>query len=120
MPCPAGVNIPVCFEAYDIAHMLGARHYARMSYLAHVFLIVENAKPGHASSCIECKKCLEKCPQHLPIPELLKEVSGEFDDRKMNIMAWGATRLIHMKRWGAMRQARRMEKRKGIGARPMS
>ena len=120
MPCPAGVNIPGCFEAYDIAHMLNAKQWARMMYMANVFFLAEGARPGRASSCTECKKCLEKCPQHLPIPDLLKEVAGEFDDRKMNMMAWASTRFISIKRWGAMRQARRTEKRKGIGARPVS
>lgn len=111
MPCPSGVNIPSCFEAYDISHMLGARQWARSSYMANIFFLAEGMEPGRASSCTGCERCLEKCPQHLPIPSLLKEVSAEFDDRKMDFMVWVAARFMSLKRWGAMRQARRIEKR---------
>lgn len=31
-----------------------------------------------ASSCIGCGKCLEKCPQHLDIPNLLAKVKDTF------------------------------------------
>jgi predicted aldo/keto reductase-like oxidoreductase len=26
-----------------------------------------------ASECVECNQCVEKCPQHINIPEVLKE-----------------------------------------------
>jgi hypothetical protein len=30
---------------------------------------------GNASSCVQCGLCKTKCPQHLDIPNLLKEVA---------------------------------------------
>jgi predicted aldo/keto reductase-like oxidoreductase len=116
MPCPSGVNIPGCFEAYNVSHMLNAKQWARMSYLAHVALLTDNSRPACASSCTECGKCLEKCPQHLPIPDLLKDVAIEFDDRKMKAMVWGAKGFVALQRWGAIRRAKRMEKRHGTGS----
>ncbi|HAZ67030.1 MAG: 4Fe-4S binding protein [Oscillibacter sp.] len=32
-----------------------------------------------ASDCIKCGKCEKACPQHLPIRQLLEQVSQEFD-----------------------------------------
>ena len=37
-------------------------------------------RPGRrASDCIKCGKCEKACPQHLPIRQLLEQVSQEFD-----------------------------------------
>ena len=35
---------------------------------------------GKASSCIGCGACMNHCPQHLAIPDLLRQVAGRFDD----------------------------------------
>jgi predicted aldo/keto reductase-like oxidoreductase len=110
MPCPSGVDIPACFEAYDISHMLNAKQWARMSYITFTSDVVR-AEPAYASLCKECGKCIEKCPQHLAIPELLKEVAKEFDDRRMKAMVWIAKRLFTIQRWGTLRRAKRIEKR---------
>jgi predicted aldo/keto reductase-like oxidoreductase len=112
MPCPSGVNIPACFEAYDILHMFNAKNWARMSYITHVSDLV-HPEPAYASLCKECKKCVEKCPQHLPIPKLMKEVTEEFDDRKMKAMVWVAKRFFVFQKWSAIRRAKRTEKRQG-------
>jgi uncharacterized protein len=72
MPCPGGVNIPGCFEQFNIAHMYESVDNARMFYRLSVFL----GENGRGSKCTECGSCLEKCPQHIPIPEKLKEVEG--------------------------------------------
>jgi len=65
-PCPEGVNIPAIFLA---ARML-------TSYPDDVkhqgYEIYEQLDVG-AEACVECEKCVEKCPATLPIPALLKE-----------------------------------------------
>jgi hypothetical protein len=110
MPCPSGVNIPACFEAYNISHMLDAKQWARMSYVTFASGAASD-KPAYASLCKECGKCAEKCPQHLPIPDLLKEVAKEFDDRKMKAMVWIFKRFVVFQRWGAFRKAKRIKRR---------
>lgn len=42
---------------------------------------VHTVNNGKASECVECGKCEEICPQHLPIRELLIEVAGEFESK---------------------------------------
>ena len=69
MPCPAGVNIPECFNRYNMAFMFDNLEQARMTY--PVFL-----KPGaRASACVKCGACEEKCPQNLQIRALLDSVT---------------------------------------------
>jgi predicted aldo/keto reductase-like oxidoreductase len=48
-------------------------------YAAKAGGIIRGDIPGYASRCIQCKECLEKCPQHLNIPELLKIVADKFE-----------------------------------------
>jgi len=73
MPCPAGVNIPSCFDCYNSRHTFKDKT-AKMMYLFQNGGIVTD-KPTMASMCVQCEKCLDKCPQHLPIPDLLNEVN---------------------------------------------
>jgi len=76
MPCPAGVNIPGCFEVYNNKHMFGDKN-AQTTYNIRFSKIA--GTPSYASLCTECEECLELCPQHLEIPTLLKDVAEEFD-----------------------------------------
>ena len=39
-------------------------------------------KRSDASLCIECKKCIERCPQHIAIPEQLKSVANDLGGSK--------------------------------------
>jgi predicted aldo/keto reductase-like oxidoreductase len=36
-------------------------------------------KPGFASECVQCGECLEKCPQSIPIPDILADVVDELE-----------------------------------------
>ncbi len=74
LPCPNGVLIPQCFEAYNNLHMFNMPEAARFLYVMQVGGVV-SGRPGYASQCEECGECLDKCPQSLKIPELLKDVA---------------------------------------------
>jgi predicted aldo/keto reductase-like oxidoreductase len=64
LPCPSGVNIPRVFEIYNELMMYGDERHARMMY----GWLDEKER---ADLCIECGECLEKCPQHIEIPDWL-------------------------------------------------
>ena len=67
MPCPAGVNIPRCFSAYNTYNMFpGDKSYENLP-----------AKEK-ATSCVKCGKCEQHCPQSLPIREHLQTIKEVF------------------------------------------
>ncbi|MBN1333585.1 MAG: aldo/keto reductase [Synergistales bacterium] len=76
MPCPAGVDIPMCFEFYNRYHLLGQEDPKRQYYYWLGGVIGEKA---HASLCVNCGRCLELCPQNLEIPQLLKGVVKDLE-----------------------------------------
>jgi predicted aldo/keto reductase-like oxidoreductase len=41
---------------------------------------------AYASQCVECEECVEKCPQHIQIPEVLSRVVEEFEGGDMEQM----------------------------------
>jgi uncharacterized protein len=81
MPCPSGVNIPRNFSLYNDYCMFGEEEKARGMY-AMVLMGGFTGKPADASLCQDCKKCMERCPQHIAIPEQLKCVSKDLGGPK--------------------------------------
>jgi len=80
MPCPSGVDIPECFSIYNDLHMFGNVEGAKFTYAVNMSGVFTNSEPGgFASQCTECGQCMEKCPQGLEIPELLKAVAEELE-----------------------------------------
>ncbi len=82
MPCPVGVDIPgnfailnnVSMEMGRLKRFMSGRKYKGMEGSPKK---VDLEKPnGRGSLCINCGKCLEKCPQHIPIPDELKKVDA--------------------------------------------
>ena len=76
MPCPQGVNIPECFNRYNMAFMFDDEKMAKDTY----FVFVKDYE--RASLCVECGACEEVCPQNLPIRQQLKEVVSLFEKNK--------------------------------------
>lgn len=81
MPCPAGVNIPECFALYNGASMFGNRREYAFHYLTRLGGVLGNR--SFAGLCRNCGKCEKACPQHLPVPACLKEVSDSMEGRTM-------------------------------------
>ncbi|MGB9929972.1 MAG: aldo/keto reductase [Methanosarcina sp.] len=79
MPCPVGVDIPLCFETYNNLHMSGDENGTKFMYAARLGGVLTGEEPQFASLCIQCGKCLEKCPQHLDIPKTLESVVEELE-----------------------------------------
>lgn len=78
MPCPANVQIPTCFDLLNKAHLFDFEEGKRM-YSIFAEGTVLQRKPGFASQCVECGMCVEKCPQSINIPEVLKQVVTELE-----------------------------------------
>ncbi len=80
MPCPTGVSIPQNFAILNnVAQEQGRirRWQSRRAYgnLASSKDRLDKENPnGNASFCIECGKCVEKCPQGINIPVELEKV----------------------------------------------
>lgn len=70
MPCPSGVDIPVCFSLLNNLHMFGQE--LRYNYWLE--------PQQRASACIECGECESHCPQGIPIIEELKRVKAIFEE----------------------------------------
>jgi predicted aldo/keto reductase-like oxidoreductase len=70
MPCPQGVDIPWNFSIYNQASMYNMFEEMKNDYL--------KKKKERAENCVECGVCETKCPQNLPIREILKEVHAYF------------------------------------------
>ncbi|MBN1304188.1 MAG: aldo/keto reductase [Anaerolineales bacterium] len=79
MPCPAGVNIPQNFAILNTISLetnrwrrwTTARGYKKLAASKDHF--DREKSNGNASMCVDCGKCLEKCPQEIDIPvELVK------------------------------------------------
>ncbi len=71
MPCPAGVDIPLCFMFYnDLAY--GKR-------LPTLFNYAMRAGDKNAGKCISCGKCEAHCPQSIPIREKLAETKAALE-----------------------------------------
>jgi len=74
MPCPFGVNIPQCFSFYNMYHMAGNRIMTRAMYGIQLMGAM-GGTPAHAALCKNCGKCVSLCPQHIPIPDELRNVT---------------------------------------------
>jgi len=95
MPCPSDVAIPRCFEVYNKLHMFGNEAEAKFSYaigMSGVF----GGTPSYASQCVQCGDCLEKCPQHIEIPDFLEIVAEEIEDAGLEQRIAVAKKMLNM------------------------
>lgn len=68
MPCPAGLDIPATFEAYNTTVSKGEKQAQKLYEALSV-------KPA---ACLSCKACEKVCPQHIKISKTMKEISEKF------------------------------------------
>jgi len=76
MPCPNGVDIPSNFELYNNGFIHEDMGRARFTY-SRFF-----EEKERAGACKQCKECEEKCPQKLPISELMTKVHATLSESK--------------------------------------
>ena len=73
MPCPAGVMIPRNFSIYNDYAM-----YKNIDYTSWRYEDIKNNNGG-PDVCVECRMCVDKCPQHIDVPEKLKDMIKDLD-----------------------------------------
>ncbi len=73
LPCPQGVNIPENLDVLNDLAMFEDLSSSRTNYL---FL----KEFSRAENCVRCGECLEKCPQHIAIPDHMDDLA-----RKMKL-----------------------------------
>jgi hypothetical protein len=110
MPCPAGVNIPACFESYNNIY-LGSSIPAKVMYIMNVGGGLDGkGTKGLASQCKSCGKCVKVCTQHIDIPGQLKAAARELESPGMKAMAIvmrpGFRAFMGVSRWRNLRKAR--------------
>lgn len=107
LPCPAGVDIPTCFELYNSVHMFGGRSKARLWYLGRLGGLLGGGTSSYASRCIGCGRCEARCPQHLPVRELLAQVRREFEGPLLKVLDRIARPALKVMAWATVRRTRR-------------
>jgi len=65
MPCPKMINIPLIIERYNEKFLYGDTKASRRNYS---FIPADR----RADACIGCRSCETKCPQKLPISDIMK------------------------------------------------
>lgn len=73
MPCPHGVAIPYNFQTFNNLSKGKTEEECKTQYEEWVPMFGKNA-----AGCVSCGVCVPKCPQHIAIPERLKEVAAKF------------------------------------------
>jgi predicted aldo/keto reductase-like oxidoreductase len=73
LPCPNGVDIPRVFELANYYRVYGLEDYALEQYRSLV------SRDQDAGQCVECGTCLERCPQHIAIPDQLRDAAALLD-----------------------------------------
>ena len=72
LPCPQKLEIPKLIRYYNDWNVYEENPSTKMEYTDWI-------PPGrHASDCIGCKACEEKCPQKLPIAQAMKDAAEAF------------------------------------------
>ncbi len=73
MPCPHGVNIPKCFQEYNLDIISGNENEA----IQYRFHLNQDRK---AHNCTQCGACFYLCLQQINIPLQLKKVEEHFGE----------------------------------------
>lgn len=73
MPCPAGVNIPGSFKAWNNYHVF--QNYQSVKWDWEI----EIGDAHQPKNCIECGKCERVCPQKISIRDNLKKAQADLE-----------------------------------------
>ena len=78
--CPVNIPISKYFSTYNANYINKTQDGDALDALVYYLVLSQKEENGAANECIECNACVKYCPQHLEIPELLKDVDKELND----------------------------------------
>lgn len=89
MPCPRGVDIPVCFQAYNTSYTDSFIGGMKAYFMCNAL------RTNHtgASNCVGCGKCQKHCPQGIQIPNELVKVKHRMENPFYRIARFVAGRI---------------------------
>lgn len=73
MPCPAGVNIPGSFKAWNNYHVFQNYQSVKWDWETEI------GDAHQPKNCIECGKCERVCPQKISIRDNLKKAQADLE-----------------------------------------
>ena len=76
VPCPQNIRIPRIFSYYNDYVMTDDPESKERAKWLYDGAMSAQEKAG---SCIGCAECVTKCPQHIPIPEIMPEIAKIFE-----------------------------------------
>ncbi|MDR1101527.1 MAG: aldo/keto reductase [Clostridiales bacterium] len=77
MPCPAGVDIPECFDNFNTIYSV-SKGRAMSRYIGFTSGLTGGVA-SNAGKCVKCGKCAKHCPQSIEIPDRIEDVRQEFE-----------------------------------------
>ena len=92
MPCPSGVNIPLCFETYNNLYMADDPNGEKFMYAARLGGALGLGTPEFASQCVQCGECWNR---ESSWQSRCSSRRNDRDDRK----AWGTDSSFY-RFWG--------------------
>ena len=93
MPCPYGINIPGIFKFYNNSinndtYVMNKEQEdyakARRKYLLEYDKAIPTVR--QADHCINCGKCVPRCPQHIRIPRELQRIDEYIESLKQETL----------------------------------
>lgn len=81
--CPIKIPISKYFSLYNTSHINKTQGGDPVNAAVAYLVLAESDEHGAANECVECHVCEKFCPQHLEIPELLKDVDKELNNPMM-------------------------------------
>ena len=97
MPCPAGVNIPGCFGAYNTSFSMGWKAGMQQYMTSAAFTSIKSFGAGN---CTACGRCEKHCPQKLPVAESLKKVRKRMEPLVIRIIIAAVRKFLGRKSEG--------------------
>ena len=73
--CPMNILIPDLIRCLNNTKLYGENMRASTFYKRF------SAEGSLASTCVACGQCVNVCPQHLDVVEIMKEVAGVFEKK---------------------------------------